>query len=142
MQKIAVVDEYPEDIIHDNSAFNKTITISQRWKENVAKLRARNIQVMYNNIWRKGQFRINVGRKRRLSMEWISRIEKRPNHFLSKELEKNGDYIIMHWDDDDWYAPDKVLKLIDPLRTQQATMSLFGLRNILLVGEDGVQPQW
>ncbi len=52
---------------------------------------------------------------------------------------EDEDFIIMHWDDDDWYASNRIIRQVTPLISQEASMSALQLRNtITLDPEEGI----
>jgi glycosyltransferase involved in cell wall biosynthesis len=70
----------------------------------------------------------NLGQKRNAIVRWIK-----------KELiKKEKDFIIIHWDDDDWQAPHRIMKQTLPLISGQSDMCALDLRTILVLGENQV----
>jgi glycosyltransferase involved in cell wall biosynthesis len=70
----------------------------------------------------------NIGQKRNAIVRWIKK----------DLMENEKDVIIIHWDDDDWQAPHRIMKQALPLVTGQSEMSALDMRTILILHENQV----
>jgi glycosyltransferase involved in cell wall biosynthesis len=123
--------QYPRNritvaILDDSSA---SLESSEAFLERVELLNEVGIKVFYKHriiVPEIGQE--NIGQKRNSIVRWIK-----------KDLITNEkDFVIIHWDDDDWQAPHRISKQVLPLMNGQSDMSALDLRTILILDENQI----
>jgi len=119
---VAILDDSPESL-ENNTDFENAIEeledigITVHYKH----------RILYDNIQE------NIGQKRNSLVRWVR---------YEIDLEDESDYIIIHWDDDDWHAPHRIAKQVYPLINGQSELCALDLRTILLLHEDKVYYRW
>jgi len=116
--QVAILDDSPQSFENDEEFHDK-----------VERLNKVGIKVNYKHrtiIPEIGQE--NIGQKRNSIVRWIKR----------EVIQNEHDFIIIHWDDDDWHAPHRIMKQVLPLMNGQSDISALDLRTILLLKENQV----
>jgi glycosyltransferase involved in cell wall biosynthesis len=116
--RVAILDDSQESL-EDNDAF----------LDKIDALNEVGIKVYYKHriiVPSVGQE--NIGQKRNAIVRWIKK----------DLMENEKDVIIIHWDDDDWQAPHRIMKQVLPLVTGQSEMTALDLRTILILHENQV----
>lgn len=120
--EVAILDDSPE-----------TLEDAEEFLNRVEMLNNYGIKVHYKHrtiIPELGQE--NIGQKRNSIVRWIK-----------QDLIKNEtDFIIIHWDDDDWQAPHRIMKQVLPLMNGQSHMSALDLRTIMVLNENQIYSKW
>jgi len=120
--QVAILDDSLESIESDED-----------FEDQVERLNKVGIKVHYKHrtiIPELGQE--NIGQKRNSIVRWIKR----------DLIESEQDFVIIHWDDDDWHAPHRIMKQVLPLINGQSDISALDLHTILLLNENRVYSRW
>jgi len=120
---VAILDDSPISFFEDNDDFRMLI----KSLEHVG------IQVHYKHRTLINNQQENIGQKRNSLTRWIK---------YDIPMIDERDYVIVHWDDDDWHAPHRIIKQVLPLINGQSKLTALDLRTILVLHENKLYYRW